>query len=115
MGFFDAAWMRHFDVHSTWIRKSDGQAFALDHVVTYDPPTIAMRPWSAREYTVIEVSGDELLDSWSMVETMGQAVARRRRERDLDCERGRHEDPDNSGLCIHCSAILDGDEDGEDE
>jgi hypothetical protein len=27
------------------------------------------------------------------------------------CRRGWHDDPDNSGLCIHCAIILDADPD----
>lgn len=34
--------------------------------------------------------------------------------RQARCAEGYHEDPDNSGLCIHCAAVLDPDDEGED-
>ena len=34
----------------------------------------------------------------------------RRADRRKRCARGEHEDPDHSGLCIHCSAVLYGDD-----
>lgn len=34
-------------------------------------------------------------------------LAREARER---CSRGYHDDPDNSGLCIRCGAITDGED-----
>jgi hypothetical protein len=43
---------------------------------------------------------------WHPDADINERVDRLRRERDERCADGRHEDPDYSGCCIHCGAVL---------
>jgi hypothetical protein len=49
-------------------------------------------------------------DHWAPDASIKDRVERLARERAERCARGQHEDPDNSGLCINCSADLDPDD-----
>jgi hypothetical protein len=44
---------------------------------------------------------------WAPDASLKDRVERLAQERGERCARGQHDDPDNSGLCINCSAVLD--------
>lgn len=44
---------------------------------------------------------------WHPDADLSARAERLRNERAARCTGGRHEDPDHSGQCIHCGAVLD--------
>lgn len=95
------------DLQQTWLHPTDGTLWLVDHRATAD--SYVMRSdfgYSIGTPENQEVSADDLRRNWTMIETREQRLARRKRERDDACELARHDDPDNSGLCIHCGAEL---------
>lgn len=43
---------------------------------------------------------------WYPDANLHERVERLKRERAARCAKGLHEDPDNSGMCINCGALL---------
>lgn len=49
-------------------------------------------------------------ENWAPDRSLTERAERLRAARELRCQRGWHEDPDHSGLCILCGYDLDEDE-----
>jgi hypothetical protein len=97
-------------MRSTW-QDSDGKLWRVDRratkdewVLTPDWPGYLSHPPDRT------VSAADLVRYWQMIETDDQRLQRMKRQRKFDCELGRHEDPDHTGGCIHCGAVLDEDD-----
>lgn len=45
-------------------------------------------------------------DVWAPDKSLADRVERLKRERAERCAKGQHDDPDNSGMCINCGALL---------
>jgi len=100
------------EVHSTW-QSPIGALWIVDHQI--DDKKVMMRPdfrtpnWSGTlyDYKMMEVTKEYLIYKWRKIETTGQHMDRIQYQRKVDCQLGRHEDPDNSGMCIKCGLVFD--------
>lgn len=95
------------DLQTTW-QDSDGRLWLVDHRARGD--VYVLRPdWpgTLSHPPNREVSAGDLLSLWQPIETRDQRFARRKAEPRRRCALGRHDDPDNSGQCIYCGAVLD--------
>jgi hypothetical protein len=95
------------EIGSTWQHPTDGTLWQIDH--RRSATSHVLRPdfgYSIGVPDHIEVDDSRLTGYWTMIETSKQRHERSRRTRKNRCRLDRHEDPDNSGLCIHCGIAL---------
>ena len=97
--------MESIELRSTWM-DGEGRLWVVDHRA--GPDSFSIRPaWAGAGHMQHEIEGARLR-LFELIETERQAFERRERSRRRRCLEGQHEDPDHSGLCIHCGAVLDG-------
>jgi len=95
--------------YSTWQNHISGALWIVDH--SFDDKSVVMQPdWRVNTRSGGSIVAiEELIRYWRKIETTAQYMDRIQYQRKVDCQLGRHEDPDFTGQCIKCGKVFDDD------